>query len=282
MAKSEIYQIYYSDKTRADLDPGFLPLDNLANDRPDWREYWTFRHTLLNRTLEPDTYYGIFSSKFRAKTGLDASTVVRLIEQHGEDADVISFSPYFDHMAFALNIIEHAIMHHGNGETFTQSAVLVAPKFRTDQAVMSSLNTIFCNYFVAKPAFWREWLRQGERLFAIAEEGLSPLGQGLNVAVRYGVKSAPAKVFVMERLASLLLWSQSRWRVKAFTPAALLQSASLNPEMLMLDALKIAYVQSGTPRYLDMFRLLREQIAARQNNAASAPVGLSRRTCAHS
>ena len=282
MAKSEIYQIYYSDKTRAELDPGFLPLDNLANDRPDWREYWTFRHTLLDRTLEPDTYYGILSPKFRAKTGLDASTVGKLIEQHGEGADVISFSPYFDEMAFALNIIEQAIMHHGNGETFTQSAMLIAPEFRTDRAVMSSLNTIFCNFFVAKAAFWHEWLCQGERLFAIAEEGISPLGQGLNVAVRYGVKSAPAKVFVMERLASLLLWSQPRWRVKAFNPAALLQSANLNPEMLMLDALKIAYVHSGSPRYLDIFRLLRDQMAARQRNTAPASATLSPRTCAHS
>ena len=282
MAKAEIYQIYYSDKTRAELDPGFLPLDNLTNDRPDWREYWTFRHTLMNRALEPDTYYGIFSPKFGAKTGLDAGTVGTLIDQQGAGADVISFSPYFHDMAFALNIIEHAVMHHGNGETFTQSAMLVAPEFRIDQTVMSSLNTIFCNYFVAKPAFWVEWLRQGERLFAIAEEGLSPLGQGLNAIVRYGVKSAPAKVFVMERLASVLLWSQPHWRVKAFNPTALRQPASLNPELLMLDALKIAYVQSGVAQYLEIFRMLREQMAARQRNSAPAAAGLTPRTVARS
>ena len=37
------YQIYYSEQTRDALDPGFLPLDNLANPRPDWREYWPIR-----------------------------------------------------------------------------------------------------------------------------------------------------------------------------------------------------------------------------------------------
>ena len=38
-----IYQIYYSKETRSKLDPGFIPLDNTENQRPDWREFWCIK-----------------------------------------------------------------------------------------------------------------------------------------------------------------------------------------------------------------------------------------------
>lgn len=31
-----VYQIYYDDISRQQLDPGFIPLDNMTNSRPDW------------------------------------------------------------------------------------------------------------------------------------------------------------------------------------------------------------------------------------------------------
>lgn len=46
MTNLHIHQIFYSDDTRRTLDPGFIPLDNLANERPDWREYWPIRKFL--------------------------------------------------------------------------------------------------------------------------------------------------------------------------------------------------------------------------------------------
>ena len=45
----EIYQIYYSEKTREILDPSFIPLDNTQNNRADWWEYWPIRNFLLNK-----------------------------------------------------------------------------------------------------------------------------------------------------------------------------------------------------------------------------------------
>ena len=90
MPEPKLYQIYYSEQSRAQLDPGFLPLDNSANERPDWREYWPIRRFLLDNPLDPQTYYGFFSPKFREKTGLDAAAVQRFIEQQDGAADVIA------------------------------------------------------------------------------------------------------------------------------------------------------------------------------------------------
>lgn len=75
MVGIHIHQIYYSEQTQRDSDRGFIGLDNLANARPDWREYWPIRNYLLKNRLNEDDYYGFFSPKFKAKTNLNADTV---------------------------------------------------------------------------------------------------------------------------------------------------------------------------------------------------------------
>lgn len=284
MAKAKIYQIFYSAETRAQLDPGFLALDNLSNERPDWREYWPIRRFLLAHSLQPETYYGFFSSKFRAKTSLGSATVHELIELHAADADVISFSPHFEHIAPYLNIFEQAAACHGQLDLFRECAALIAPEFRIEQSVMTSLDTIFCNFFVAKPEFWGEWLRHAERLFEIAEQRATPLGHALNGIAGYVVVSpndstatdagqtsvtlreipgVHAKVFVIERLASLLLWSNRRWKVRSFNHLTSSPGPPLTADLFALDALKIAYRQTGAKSFLDTFHKLRQQAEPR-------------------
>ena len=58
MAKSNLYQIYYNEETRASLDSGFIPLDNTTNLRPDWGEFFVIRHFLRNNPLNEDEKYG--------------------------------------------------------------------------------------------------------------------------------------------------------------------------------------------------------------------------------
>lgn len=272
MSTSSIYQIYYSEQSRTEVDPGFLPLDNLQNERPDWREYWPMRRFLLSQELDPNGYYGFFSPRFRHKTGLTAAAVHEFIRQQDGSPDVISFSPFFDQMAFPLNIVELAAVRHGCADTFSQCAALVAPTFQMDRSVMSSLDIIYCNFFVAKRRFWEEWLRACERIFEVAEQALTPLGQGLNRFVTYETASAPAKVFIIERVASLLLWSQPRWQVKTYNPTLLPPLSSKfaamvsGPTLLVLDSLKIAYVRTGAEQYLAAYRQLRETVTTRRND----------------
>ena len=56
-------------------DPGFDVLDNSANERPDWYEYWPIRKFLLNETLDENAFYGFLSPKFKLKTNLSAAEV---------------------------------------------------------------------------------------------------------------------------------------------------------------------------------------------------------------
>jgi hypothetical protein len=248
------------------LDPGFLPLDNLRNERPDWREYWPIRNYLLNHSLIEGDYYGFLSPAFKTKTGLSASTVMDFILAQDGKPDILLFSPYFDQIAFFLNQWEQGMMTHRAFPVFEESLALLIPAFGIYSTASSSRDSVFCNYFVAKSGFWREWLVHCEKLFECAERADSPLGRALCGGVDYKSVMTPAKVFVIERIASALLATQSHWIAKAYNPMLLPLSNSpvsgLGHELGALDALKIAYQTESRPAYLEAFFQLRARFAA--------------------
>jgi hypothetical protein len=264
MSAINIFQIYYSAATRAMLDPGFIPLDNSANERPDWREYWPIRNYLRANPPVPHDYYGFLSPAFGSKTRLGSKTVLDFVRAHQGDADVILFSPYFDQGAFFLNQWEQgAMIHPAAAATFEAALALVAPGFGIRSTATTSRNTVFCNYFVARGDFFRAWLERCERLFESAERADSDLGRGLSQEAEYVVR-APVKVFVLERVATALLATES-WKTKAFNPLLLPLSGSrisaLGAELASLDALKIAYLEQGYEQYKQAFFALRARYA---------------------
>jgi hypothetical protein len=263
-----LHQIYYSEQTRLEVDHGFIGLDNLANERPDWREYWPIRNYLLSNRLDEGDYYGFFSPKFKAKTGLDADQVKSFVSAYAGEAQVFIFSPYFDLSAFPLNIFEQgASQHGGTMEAFRGSVSLLDPSVDLATLVMDSRNTVFCNFIVAKPAFWVAWLKNCERLFAMAEAGSTSLAAALNANTDHDGSGVPAKVFVIERIASLMLSTQQHWKVRAFNPTLLPYStakvADFRNELIRMDALKIAYATQGYAQFLVMYAQVRQEIIER-------------------
>lgn len=256
------YQIYYSEQTRDGLDPGFLPLDNLANPRPDWREYWPMRKFLLEQQLDEQAFYGFFSPKFKQKTTLDAGALYDFVRAQPADTDVVLFSPFFDQSAFPLNIFEQGLAQHANiAEVFEETLRLLAPQVNIDNLLMDTRNTVFCNYFVARPAFWRRWLEQCEKVFAIGEANDSRFGQLLNGGTTHDGGLAPNKVFVTERVASLILSTEPQWRVQAYNPMLMPFTnagvARFPNELVLLDSLKIAARDTGHGQYLNIYYQLR-------------------------
>ena len=159
MPALHLHQIAYSPESRAQIAPGWLVLDNLANPRPDWYEYWPMRQFLLNETLDEEAFYGFFSPKFCAKTNLSLQDVQRFVAKHADQADVLLFSPQPDMGAFFLNVFEQ-------GEAFDAGLIDACSAFLSHigrpaplrSLVMDSRQVVFSNYFIARPAFWREWL----------------------------------------------------------------------------------------------------------------------------
>ncbi|WP_051242949.1 hypothetical protein [Azohydromonas australica] len=262
-----LYHIAYSAQTLADLEPGYLLLDNLANERPDWFEYWPIRRFLLQALedgrLDEQAWYGFFSPKFRAKTGLSHSQVCDFVHRHAVQADVCLFSPQPDMGAFFLNVFEQ-------GEAFDPGLIDAAQRFLAHAGwpcalgtlVMDSRQTVFSNYFVARPAFWREWLGLCEQLFSVCEGPDTPLRAALVQATTYPGQ-AQRKVFLLERLASLLLTLRPQWRTGAADPFGFAWSVSRlreRPEDAFIsDALKLAFREQRFPEYMRAFALIRER-----------------------
>lgn len=265
MSSGKVHQIHYSEATRLANDPGFLPLDNMANPRPDWREYWPMRAFLLQNALEPDVYHGFFSPKFKHKTGLSAGDVHAFIAEQGGQPDVITFSPFFDQSAFALNVFEQgAAQHREIAGLFQAVADLLVPGLNVNGLIMDSSTSVYCNYFVAKPPFWAAWLGACERVFNEAEANTSAIARQLNASTNHDGGVAPNKVFVIERMVSLLLSLNPAWKIKAYDPVQMPYStapiARFRQELIQMDALKTAYRLRGFPEYLTAFAEVRASV----------------------
>jgi len=264
MSRIHLFQIYYSAQSQRELDPGFIPLDNFGNERPDWREYWPIRSYLLGRELAPNDYYGFPSPKFKQKTYLDSQFVLDFVRNDRERVDIFCFSPFFDQIAFYLNCVEQVVNRQRdmeNIEMWRQCAEIINPHFRIDSTVGTTQNTVFCNYFVAAGGFWREWLRRCELIFALAESDEPGIGRLLNAGINHEGENVPRKVFLIERAVSIMLAGGS-WLVKAHSPLRKrwsgLPVCNYRLQLVALDALKISFASSGVEEYLQAFRLMRD------------------------
>jgi hypothetical protein len=256
MQAVHIHQIYYSPDQ--ELDPGFSALDNTANPRPDWFEYWPMRNFLLRETLDEHAFYGFLSPRFKQKTNLGAVAVNQFIARCGSNTDVVLLSPSIHNSAFFLNVFEH-------GESEHPGLMDVARKFlvRADQpksidgSVSDSRNTVHSNFFLAKPRFWRAWLTLTEQLFQIAEDPGDPLGGELRKPTTYrGSESVQMKIFLMERIATWILMNDASFAVCARDPFAARSRIYKLPVAVICDALKIAYSTQGRSQYKDVFHLV--------------------------
>ena len=170
------------------------------------------------------------------------------------DAEVITFSPHPCHGACFYNVIEQGNELPSPGSSRWRPAFFreLDPALRLETIVNDSRNTVFSNYFLAKPRFWHSWERIVSRLFDLAEAPGSSLHEALNRPVVYAkddgdAKPLQMKIMLMERVVSLLLASRA-FKTRNYPPFALPLSAAFAgrlPELVALDALKIAYAETG-------------------------------------
>jgi hypothetical protein len=270
MGNIHIHQIFYNSETKKSLDQGFIPLDNCDNTRSDWREYWPIRKYLINNRLNENDFYGFFSPKFKSKTGLSADDCFGFINSYSEDVDVFSFSPYFDVGTWFLNSFLQAASQHSNARVVIEESLrIINPALNIDRIVMHSGNNIFCNFFVAKPKFWREWLAICELIYREAEEVATPTSSGLNSAAERHHNAAPIKTFVIERVASLMLASNNSWKVRAYDPFKLPFAPTwISKEraaLIQMDALKMAFAVQGRDEYIQLFHHIQDMVEKNHN-----------------
>lgn len=262
----ELYHIAYSEETLRAKQPGYLLLDNSDNPRADWREYWPIRHFLSTQRLDENGYYGFFSPRFAEKTGLSYERLIEFIET-AEGADVVTFSPQVDIGAFFPNVfVGGDLFEPGFLETSQRFLERIGIEISLSELFMDSRTTVFSNFLIARPSYWRKWFAICEKLYAIAESGDSEdsLRKALIAKTHYR-EGVERKVFVMEGIASLVLTMNDDLRVRAYNPFTLGWSAQLHrfqEEAVICDALKIAAREQHYPEYKNLFERVRRKVLA--------------------
>jgi hypothetical protein len=258
MQAMHIYQILNHYTSRQDLDPGFGVLDNSANERPDWFEYWPIRKFLLGQPLDESAFYGFLSPKFALKTGLSAAAVHDFIRASDAAVDVVLLSPSIHNSAYYWNVFDHGDSEHPGLKNISRQLLrrLQLP-IDLDALVSDSRNTVHSNYFIAKPRFWRAWLAINEAMYGIAESTADALGKALRSPTSYrGGSAVQMKIFIMERMATLLLTKDASFTPRVRDPFAAHSRLYKLPVALVCDALKIAYATQGRGQYRDVFLLV--------------------------
>jgi hypothetical protein len=266
-----IHQIYYNEETRQKVMPGFLPLDNTANLRPDWFEFWVILTYLREHTLDDRTWYGFFSPRFTQKTGLTPQMVIQTIEQVPSNTDVVLFSHGWDQICYFLNPWEQGEIWHPGVTSLTQQFLDTHTEYRNiHQLVTDSGNTVFSNYFVANKKFWSDWQKLAEMFFNYVEQQNSQSAFAGDTS--YGLESNryPMKTFIQERFASLLMATGSYQIVntdqshRAPIFARLFDNSPDTRHALQTcDWLKRQYRQTLDSSYLDTYYKVRQTIRLR-------------------
>lgn len=261
---AHLFHIGYSDETAVKLPHGAVLLDNRNSPHNDWREYWPIREFLLSKPLKPQEFYGFFSPRFKEKTDLDYEQVQRFMQKSPMDTDVFLFSHMPDWASFFLNPFEQAdFVDPGFFQTFDR--FLNYAGYPTDALYkpMTTSNTVFSNFIVARPKFWQRWLEVNEKLFALCEGASNniELRQDLTAETTY-TGAVHRKVFLMERVASLILATEPRWKIAAYNSFELAWSTSplrnFPTEAVACDALKRAMQGSKINDYREAFEQLRK------------------------
>jgi hypothetical protein len=261
--KTNIYQIFYDERTRGQVDPGFIGLDNIDNPRADWREYWAIRNFFLNNAIDDDQLYGFLSPSFHTKTGLTASRVDAFI-QANPGHEVYTFSPFIQDATCYLNVFEQGNLYHPGLVEVAQSYLKdIQLEVNLEELVMDFRSMVYCNYIIAKPSFWRTWFALSEKLFDIAENEHSELSNHLNSLTIYRLPVG-MKVFLVERIASLTLALCPEISVCHFDPLTMPWSEPIYQtyakQMMLLDKVKKDYLQTGDKVLLASFYALRGAI----------------------
>ena len=266
-----LYQIFYDKTSRGLIEPGYIPLDNSLNERPDWYEFWVIRKFLRNSTLDKDSWYGFFSPKFKNKTGLNHQNVMNYILECEKKNDVIIFSHYcWDQIAYFQNpFFQGNFFHPGLLDLSQQFLDSLNINLKLNKMVTHSLSTVFGNFVVAKPNYWIKWLALADLFFDIVEQNKTEFANILNKKTSYGSKlvQAPIKTFIQERFPSIIFVKEnlkiSSLNLSENTPIyhRIFKENKLTRSLLQkCDSLKIKYCTTGKKKFLDMYNKTKKLI----------------------
>ena len=248
ISRLNCYMITYDRKTQKSIETGFKKLDNTAGP-PILREIYPITKFLAENTIPEFTWIGFFSPKFREKTKLNHTFIQTLTNEAADDIDVCLFSSDWAGAAAHQNVWVQGEYHHpGLLEISQELADSAGYSVDLKQAFLGLDKAVFSNFFVAKSAFWKEWLRvtslylqrivSSKTLFA---ETTSYRGGRLAI-----------HPFIIERIPSMILLCnnfKSKFDIKAYNETLPVDS-KIGHDLIKMSEYKRLYTSSSNAEWL--------------------------------
>lgn len=199
----KIFQIYFKEELKQHCDPAFVPLSNVANPRPDLREWDVWNREHENIVSEGLDLWGFVSWRFREKTNLSGQQFVDFITAN-PGYDVYFVNPCIVNEAAFINSWEQGDMHHPNISEIANSFLtkLGYEDVSVRDLVLDRTRTMYANYLVGTRDFWDRFMQFSNKLFTEAEQDAEfkhkVFGAGLSNYAHD--KSLPNFTFLIERL----------------------------------------------------------------------------------
>lgn len=256
-----IHQIFYKDEQKPFLDAAFSPLDNGAHN-DETLEFGVFKRLYGDGSFEGAEYFGALSWRFTEKTGLTGQALIEIFRSNPA-VDMFYMNPYPRNEALHQTLWIHGeTAHPGFLEVCTAffEAAGLEPKDMYRFSHSSEFSA--CNYFVARPAFWKAYIPFVERCLENADAGMpSKLCKRLHSAegdwkgIHKGATYVP---FIIERLLPSFLKSPEGRTLRTQKIPLPAREAKLNKDLLELREMKDVAILARSSRILDLWRQKRE------------------------
>lgn len=262
--KANIYQIYYRDEQKRFLDKLFKPCDNsLYCDES--LEFAVFQRLFNRQFYLHSEYFGALSWRFTEKTGLNGQDLMDTLLSF-PDVDLFYINPFPHNEAIHQSLWMQGEAaetgHHGFlevAQAFFEAAGL--PLSELYRLIPSSAFSV-CNYFVARPVFWRSYIPFVINCLNMAESSMPPdirkilhSSAGDMKGIHKGATYVP---FIIERLLTVFLMSPEAHSLHVHQITLPAKEATLNDDLRELREMKDVAVLTRSDRILDMWREKRE------------------------
>jgi len=246
IAQLKIYQVYYEEGQRNDLDSAFTPFDN-AKDNSGLFEFSVFKKLAKKQEVERLARWGAVSWKFGEKTGVQGRQLIELIESKPEiDLFYCNPEPFYEglfHNFWLQGETRHPGLLSIVSELFRHCGLNPSELNRVHQSVEFSS----ANYFIGSQRFWDLYLPFIENVLRVADEKLSPDLRDL----MWSSKGDPRQLhkgssyvpFIVERLFPVFLRTVGR-QLSASKFALPAREREMNDHIRRLRELKDAAIKA--------------------------------------
>jgi hypothetical protein len=215
--KIKIFQNYYSDSQRSELDSAFIPHNWVGNPHPQYREIALFLHFYETGRYQEAEYVGIVSQKFGRKTRISGRKVLQFIERN-PGFDVYFVNPFPQNSYHSFNVWEHGNAYHPGITDLAQrlldaacEPISIADFGRNDRETL-----LYCNFWVGNEKFWKKYMEFIIPLFKCITCDMSEEKRKKYFENSSHFQPVPIFPFIFERLFSTFISVRNDVRVLAY------------------------------------------------------------------